>query len=316
MRSRSQAAWKAAPLPFEFHLALDTGDWLQALKLYQSHPYHCPPVDTFDLLKLMMQRTGVRIEDVKSRFSEKAKLASSLQRRIPDEVAWSQFWEALNNGDSKTISLALSGARVHGVTQQIGVAEACAVLLKSAGTNWKEDMIENVPFGTVTRNNLVTLALERQRWDVAVELLRNIRLTKADVSTLWPLMGSFPWQQALAIVSSCSKNAVPFDTVLPHLLNDGCDLAFLSEHLERAHVLGDVDVVAPLLSYAVKEEQWEYVARAMEHLADISSISEATHRAFRRMCELHTIKAVCERLKEAEVPLHLITIEVLEELKM
>ena len=70
MRSRSQAAWKAAPLPFEF-LALDTGDWLKAIKLYQSHPYHCPPVDTFDLLKLMMQQTGVRVEDVKARFSEK-----------------------------------------------------------------------------------------------------------------------------------------------------------------------------------------------------------------------------------------------------
>ncbi|CUG91109.1 Hypothetical protein, putative [Bodo saltans] len=316
LKAPSNAVWRAAPLPLEFHLALETGDWQKALRSYQSHPFHAPPVDTFDLLKLVMHSTGVRMEDVKSRFSEKVKLASSLQRRVLDEVEWAKFWEALNQGDSKVISQALAGAKVHGIAQQIGVAEACAVLIKSSGQQWKDDIVESVPFGTVTRNNLVTVALERQRWDVAVELLRNIRLSKADVSSLWPLIATFEWQHALLIVSNCVKSAVPFETVLPHLLDDGCDLSMLSEHLERASVLGDVDVVAPLLAHAAKTEQWDYVDRAMDHLADIGTISDATFRAFQRMCSLHGTGAVCRRLQESDIPLHSVTMDVLEQLNL
>lgn len=316
VKAPANASWRAAPLPLEFHLALETGDWQKALRAYQSHPFHAPPVDTFDLLKLVMHSTGVRMEDVKSRFSEKVKLASSLQRRVLDEVEWAKYWEALNQGDSRVISQALAGAKVHGVSQQIGVAEACAVLIKASGTQWKQDIVESVPFGTVTRNNLVTVALERQRWDVAVELLRNIRLSKADVSSLWPLIATFPWSHALLIVSNCVKSAVPFETVLPHLLEDGCDLSMLSEHLERASVLGDVDVVAPLLAHAAKTEQWDYVDRAMDHLSDIGTISDATFRAFQRMCTLHGTATVCRKLQEADIPLHYVTMDTLEQLHL
>lgn len=311
----SSSNWKASPLPFEFHLALDVGDWQKSLRCYAAHPFHCPPVDTYDLLKLVMHQTGVRMEDVKSRFSEKIKLSTSLQRKIPDEIEWEAFWEALNIGDSKTISAALTGARIHGVSQQIGVAEACAVLLKSSGKNWKQEIVESSPFGTVTRNNIVTLALEQQRWDVAVDLLRHIRLSKSDVASLWPLVATFPWQQALLMVSNCAKSAVPFGTVIPHLLDDGCGLGMLSEHMEQACVLGDIDVVAPLLAHAVKTENWEYVERAMDHLSDIGTITEASLKTFQHMCSLHGTAKVCQKLTESEVALHSVTIEILEELK-
>lgn len=312
---RGGTAWKASPLPLEFHLALESAEWEKALRMYGSHPFHCPPVDTFDLLKLVMHATGVRVEDVKSRFSDKIKLVSTLQKRIPDEVEWGQFWEGLNNGESKVISQALAGAKILGVSQQIGVAEACAVLLKSSGATWKQQIVESVPFGTVTRNNLVTVALERARWDVAVELLRNIRLSKQDVSSLWPLMSAFPWQHALLMVSNCVKSSVPFHMVITHLLEDGCELGMLSQHLEAAGVLGDVDVVAPLLAYAVTNGCWSYVERGMEHLCDIGTVSAAALAAFHRMCQLHGTNVVCKKLTEMGTPLHFVSIEVLERMR-
>ena len=149
MRTRVKV-WRATPLPFEFQLALDTGEWEKALSLYLRHPYHAPPTDTFDLLKLIMHRTGARVEDIKQRISDKIKLAVSLQKQVPEEVEWGTYWDALNRGDSKTISMALSGAKISGVTNQIGVAEACAVLLKSCGKNWRNELVDRAPFGTAT----------------------------------------------------------------------------------------------------------------------------------------------------------------------
>ncbi|KAG8343730.1 hypothetical protein TRVL_05443 [Trypanosoma vivax] len=315
-RQPAEKVWKAVPLPQQFHTSLETGDWMKALHVYQRHPYHAPPVDTFDLLKAVMHATGVGVDDVKSRFNEKIRLSAILQRKAPDEVEWAVFWEALNNGDSKTISAALMGARLSSVSQQVATAEACAVLLKFAGNNWEEKLVESFPFATVTRCNLVHVALAQKRWDVAVELLRTVRVTRSDVVTLWPLIKELDWEKALMLISACPKNSVPFDLALTHILRGGCSLQQLSEHLENARVLGDVDVVAPLLSHAVEVGDWDYVGRGMEHLVDIGQITQPAREVFDHMLKIHGAEKVCKRLLENRIPLHRITVEMLESLKL
>lgn len=315
MRSSRDKIWKAVPLPHTFHAALESGDWLRALHLYQRHPYHTPPADTFDLLKVIMHYTGVGVDDVRARFNEKVRLSAILQKKAPEEVEWSLFWEALNNGDSKTISAAISGAHVNSAAQHIAVAEACAVLLKSSGEHWEERLVDGVPFATVTRSNLVHVALSEQRWDVAMELLRNVRLTRSDMTTLWPLMKQFSWEKVLGMISACPKVSVPYQQALPHILRGGCSLQILSEHLEQARVLGDADVVAPLLEYAVDTEDWGYVERCVGHLVDIGQITAAARDAFLHLCKLHGEKRVCRRLLEHHVQLSDITIKDLESLK-
>ncbi|EKG05572.1 hypothetical protein TCSYLVIO_003347 [Trypanosoma cruzi] len=312
----SDKVWKAVPLPQPFHTALETGDWVKALHVYQRHSYHAPPVDTFDLLKAVMHATGVRVDDVKSRFNEKIRLSAILQKKTPDEVEWSVFWEALNKGDSKTISAALMGARLSSITQQITTAEACAVLLKSAGEDWEAKLVDNFPFATVTRCNLVHVALAQKRWDVAVELLRNVRINRSDVMTLWPLIEELDWEKVLLLISACPKNSVPFDLALRHILRGGCSLQYLAEHLENARVLGDADVVAPLLAHAVEIGDWDFVARGMEHLVDIGQITQPAREVFEHMGKIHGMETVCARLEEHRIPLHHVTVENLESLRL
>ncbi|CAG9578555.1 conserved hypothetical protein [Leishmania major strain Friedlin] len=307
--------WKAAPLPQAFHAALESGNWLRALQLYQRHPYHTPPADTFDLLKAIMHYTGVGIEDVKVRFNEKMRLSASLQRRKSEEVEWSLFWEALNKGDGKMISEALSGASVSGATQQIGMAEACAVLLKGAGKEWHTRIVDDLPFSTVTRCSLLHAALAEKRPDVAAEMLSHARVTRSDLSSLWPLMAKCTWEEVLRMISACPKNAVPYNQALPFILKQGCSLQTLSEHLEHARVLGDADVVAPLLAYAVEMEDWPYVERCVGHLVDIGKITPSAREAFGHLCKLHGPKRVCHRLMEHHVELSSMTIEDLESLR-
>lgn len=317
MKGRSiEKVWKAAPLPLTFHSALEAGDWLRALHVYQRHPYHAPPADTCDLLKSIMHATGIGVDDVKNRFNEKIRLSAIMQRKAPEEVEWGVFWDALNRGDGKTISAAFTGAHVPSPSQQIAVAESCAVLLKSAGEEWEEKLVERTPFATVTRSNLVHIALSQQRWDVAVEMLRHVRLTRADVTTLWPLMAQFTWKEVLQMISACPKNSVPYDKVLPFILRDGCSLQTLSEHLEQARVLGDVDVVAPLLTYAVDAEDWDYVDRGVAHLVDIGQVTPAAQQAFTHLCKLQGHKKVCKALREHRIDLSRLTIERLELLRL
>ncbi|KAG5472538.1 hypothetical protein LSCM1_03940 [Leishmania martiniquensis] len=307
--------WKAAPLPQSFHASLEAGNWLRALQIYQRHPYHTPPADTFDLLKAVMHFTGVGVEDIKARFNEKLRLSASLQRRKFEEVEWSLFWEALNKGDGKMISAALMGASVSGASQQIGMAEACAVLLKGAGPEWHTRLVDDLPFSTVTRCNLLHAALAEKRPDVAAEMLSHARVVRADLNSLWPLMSQCTWEEVLRMISACPKNAVPYNKVLPFILKDGCSLQTLSEHLEHARVLGDADVVAPLLAYAVEMGNWSYVERCVDHLVDIGKITPSARDAFGHLCKLHGPKRVCQRLLEHHVSLCDMTIEDLESLR-
>lgn len=316
MKSRArERVWKAAPLPPTFHAALESGNWLRALHIYQRHPYHTPPADTFDLLKAVMHYTGVGVEDVKARFNEKVRLSASLQRTQPEEVEWSVFWDALNRGDGLTISAGLAGARVTLPPSQVGMAEACAVLLKNAGADWEEKLVDSVPFATVTRANLLHVALMQKRPDVATEMLRNARVTRAELQLLWPLIAQCTWEEVLEMISACPKISVPYNKALPFILKEGCSLQRLSEHLEQARVLSDAEVVAPLLAYAVDCGDWAYVSRCVGHLVDIGKITASARDAFDHLCKLHSPKKVCRRLREHHIELSDMTIEDLESLK-
>ncbi|CCW68162.1 unnamed protein product [Phytomonas sp. Hart1] len=317
MKSRGiDKVWRAAPLPQTFQTALESGDWVRALHIYQRHPYHAPPSDTYDLLKSIMHATGIGVEDVKSRFNEKITLSAIFQRKTPEEVEWGAYWEALNNGDGKIISAALSGASVSAPAQQIAIAEACAVLLKAAGKDWEKKLVDSTPFATVTRSNLAQVSLMRQRSDVAVDILRHTRFTRADVSVIWPLMSQFGWKEVLQMISACPKNSVPYDQVLPFILKSGCSLQTLSEHLEQARVLSDVDVVAPLIAYAIETQNWDYIDRGMEHLVDIGQVAAAARDAFTHLCKLHGHAKVCKALQDHNLELSKLTIKRLELLRL
>lgn len=313
----NQKNWRAAPLPFEFHLALDNNKWEDALKAYQLHPYHTAPADTYDLLKQIMYNTKAQVEVVKQRFNAKIKLAVNMQKRAPEEVEWATFWKALNEGDSKTISMALCGAKIVGVSQQIGVAEACAALLKSSNKTWHHDLVGQMPYSTVTKSNLVMTCLMRQRWDLACEMMRISKLTRPEVGMMWPVVEQqFSWAQGLTLLASCSKTAVPWERALPFILNSGCPLDVLSQHLEQLRVLGNVEVVRPLLQNAVDRENWDFVVKCVEHLCDIGTITPAAHRAFRHLCSQKSVGRVCDVLQKRGIPFHHLTVELLEEIKI
>lgn len=316
LKRAPERVWRAVPLPQAFHTALESGDWRKALQLYERHPYHTPPIDTFDLLRSIMHATGVGVADVKRRFNEKIRLSEALQKKTTEEVEWGAFWHALNNGDGKTISAAIKGASINGTGPQIAMAEACAVLLKSAGEDWEERLIESVPFGTTTRSNLVQVALKEGRWDVAIEMLRTVLLPKAEMKALWPVMAQFSWEQVLGMISACPKYAVPYDSAIPFILNSGCSLQRLSEHLEQGGVLSDVDVVGPLLTYAESRKDWDYVNRCIDHLQEIGHLTPAVAGTYRQLTKLHSTEKVCKALRAHRVRLSDMTIENLEALKL
>ncbi|KAK7195357.1 hypothetical protein NESM_000462400 [Novymonas esmeraldas] len=311
-----ERVWKAAPLPQAFTAALESGNWLRALQMYQRHPYHTPPADTFDLLKAIMYYTGVGIEDVKERFNEKMRITSIAQRRRVDEVEWSVFWEAVDRGDGKTICDAISGSVCALQGAQIGVAELCAVLLKGAGEDWQTQLVDDMPFSTVSRHNLIHAALTQRRPDVATEMLSHFRISRSEAAVLWPLMSKCTWEEVLGMISMCPKASVPYNAALPFILRSGCSLQRLSEHLEQARVLGDSEVVAPLLGYAVETEDWSYVERCVGHLVDIGKITASARDAFSNLCRLHGPKRVCLRLLEHQVELSSMTMKDLESLRL
>lgn len=310
---KGMRAWRAVPLPFDFHASLDDGDWQKALSFYHAHPFHSPPVDTFDMLKSIINATSVKAEHIKRRFGDKVRISLSLQKRQAEEVDWELFWTALNNGDSKTISMALAGARIGGVSSQVGVAEACAVLLRCSGKKWKQELVDSSPYGTVSKSNIVGASLGLGRWDIACEILSHTKVTKQDMVGLWSSVASLQWEQSLRVISMCPKYAVPYEEFIGHLLTNGCDLVTLSEFLESAKVLGDPSVVAPLLKEASRVENWPFALRCMEHLVDIGSVSVMAHKTFLHLCEKHTIKKVVGTLDDKGIPLQALTIEVLEE---
>ena len=308
--------WKPVPLPLDFQLALEAGNWAKALTIYQGHPYTAPPLDTFELMKLLFYKTPLAAASVKSRFEQKVKVHMALKQRAPEQVEWGTFWESLNKGDSRVVSMALSGARVSGLSNQCGIAEACAVLLRTEGKEWRENLVENLPFATVTANNLVSTTLVRGRWDLSLEILDHVRLSRSDVANLWPTVSCFNWAVALSFVTSVPKAAVPFERAIPSMLANGCDLMVLAEHMERSRVLSDVNVVAPLLEHAVKvDKNYDFAERCMQHLVDIDSISHAAMSFFNQLCETHTTPVVFEVLTKAGVPFHSVTVEVLESLR-
>jgi hypothetical protein len=316
-RASNSKNWRAAPLPFDFHLSLDNNKWETALKVYQLHPYHTAPADTYDLLKQIMYNTKAQVDVIKQRFQAKIKLAVNMQKRAPEEVDWATFWTALNAGDSKTISMALCGAKLNGVSVQIGVAETCAALLKASNTAWYRELVSDMPYSTVTKSNLVMTCMTRQRWDLGCELLRMAKLTRPEVASMWSVVEkNFSWVQGLLVMAHCTKSSVPYGTALPVILDGGCPLELLSQHLEHFKALGNCDVVAPLLDYAVKQKNWEFVAKGVEHLCDIGVVTQAAHRAFKHLCAQKSIESVCLLLKARKIPLHHITVELLEEIKL
>jgi hypothetical protein len=316
MNASKIRTWKPVPLPLDFQLALESGNWAKALKVYQGHPYSAPPLDTFELLKVLFYRTPLSFATVRQRFEAKVKINLAMKQRAPEQIEWGVFWEALNRGDSRVVSMSLSGARVTGLANQCGVAEACAVLLRTEGRDWRENLVETMPFSTVTANNLVSTTFVRGRWDLALEILDHVRLSRSDVANLWPTVACFHWAVALAFVTAVPRHAVPFDATIPTLLHNGCSLAVLAEHMERSKALNDVSVVAPLLAYAVQtEKDYGFAERCMQHLVDIDAISHAAMAFFGQLCETYTTPVVFDALGKAGVPLHSLTVENLEALR-
>ena len=118
-----------------------------------------------------------------------------------------------------------------------------------------------------------------------------------------------------AFTVSCNRSSIDFETVIPELLNSGCDFMTLAESLERKGINMDLSVVGPLLDFAADAKQWDYVDKAMHHLADIDAVSEAAHRVWKHFIEKHGHEAVIGKVKASNIPLSKISVEVLEELR-
>jgi hypothetical protein len=315
MQRAMHKLWKPVPLPLPFHLSLEAGNWQDALSHYSAHPYHAPPLDTYELLKTLLYNTPVSADTVRQRFEAKMRVNLLKKKRTAEPVEWSSYWEAINKGDSRTISMALSGAKVGGVNAQIGVAEACAVLLMSQGRDWRALLIDEMPFATVSTHNLITASTDVGRWDLAVELMRHVRPAKGDIANFWPMVEKLQWEAGLVFLSALPKNSVAYDRVLPPLLEKGCSLPLLSSHLERMKVLSDLGVLQTLLEHAIRVEDWVYLDRCVDHLVDIGAVALPTSRVFHHLTAKHTPAAVARLLARSGVLITKMTIEHLEDLR-
>jgi len=305
--------WKPAALPLDFHLALDKADWVTALRAYQRHPYNAPPLDTYDLLKTILFKTGTRLDGVRQRFDAKVRLAVTMQRRSAELVEWHVFWEALNRGDSKNISMALAGAKVQSISQQIGVAEACAVLLHSQGRKWHETIVDEAPFATVTPNNLVTIAATLGRWDLGLEMMQHLRIGRGDALSLWQTQYSREsWEIGLAYLAVAPAKALPHAHIVPALLEKGCDLQMLAMRLEAKKCLTNLSALAPLVDAALAQGDWDFVRRCVDHLVDIGRIAPRAHSMLLHLCAKHGDEEVFAKLRDARIPVTDLTVELLE----
>jgi len=295
-------------------LALDRGDWMEALGFYHQHQFHAPPIDTFELLKIILHKTGVKIDEIRHRFESKVKLTAHLEKRAPEPVEWATFWMALNDGDSRTIATALTGARILGIQNQTGVAEGCAVLIHCLSSEWRTKIVDSTVYGTVTKNNLISVALENNRWDIALEILQHARIGRGEIVNFWPQVNSLSWEVALHFLCRSPKGTLPFDVVIPKLLSRGCPLKLLAEILESVKSLNDVNAVVHLAEHAMNVGDVEFVKRCVEHLSDLGYISSSTLDVFAQLCSRMSPEVVIEKFRAAQLPLHKMSVEILERL--
>lgn len=327
MRRIASKTWRPLPLPLTFHNALDTGHWTDALSIYNANSSHVPVMDTYELLRAILINTSLSVGAVKHRFESRMKAQQATKRRPPEEIEWNTFWEALNNGDSRTISMSLSGARVVGVDSQMRIAEACAVLLHHRKENWYETLVDNVPFATVTANNLVAIAIREKRPDVALEMLPHLKLSRSDAVTLWPTVKTLGWQTALEFFfGGCRPFAADF---VDDLLGLGADITIIAEMLERAKLLQDKRLVSKLIiNVATRDSDpskyhkkaslstEEFVKRCFEHLGDLDCIPEATLRAVLHKMDAVGCKALVQTLVAENVQPHELTMVKLEAMRL
>jgi hypothetical protein len=305
--------WKPAAMPLNFHLSLDKGEWAEALKVYRMHGYQAPPTDTYDLLKTIVYKTGLKLDAVRQRFEAKVRLNVLAQKRAPELIEWHVYWEALNRGDSRNISMALAGARVVSIPQQIGVAEACAVLLQAQGKKWHETIVDEAPFATVTANNLLTISMSLGRWDIALEMLPHLRITKGDALNLWKSQFSRrSWMVGLSFLTLAPAKVVPHAEMVPALLEKGCSLQLLAERLEAKKSLTDLAALKPLVEAALAEGDWDFTRRCVDHMVDIGRISPRAHSVLMHLCAKYSDEKVFKKLHEANIPITDVTVELLE----
>ena len=303
-------------LPLAFHVSIDKGDWATALKEYFAHPYNAPTTDTYDLLKTILYKTNISLEPIRHRFEAKVRMNVLAQRRQAEAVEWHVFWEALNRGDSKGISMALVGAKVQSVAQQIGVAEACAVLLHAQGKKWHEKIVDEAPFATVTSNNLVSIAASLGRWDLGLEMLPHLKLNRGDAVSLWHAQyARFSWEIGLAYLTLAPAKLVPHGHIVPSLLERGCGLQLLAERLESKRSLTNLAALTPLIDAALKTEDWAFTRRCVDHLVDIGKIAARAHSVLLHLCAKHGDDVVFRRLREMQISLPALTVELLESVR-
>eukprot|EP00760_Papus_ankaliazontas_P030063 PhM_4_TR4595/c0_g2_i1/m.54754 len=298
------------PLPSEFYNALEKNDWLTALKLYETHPWKAPPVDSYDLLKLLMQETRVSSEELMLRFHDRMKHKVKQEKAKVDEVEWVPFWGFIRDEESELAVAALSAVRLNSVYVQGCIISACRRLIETVGF----EAVAMMPYSYVSKANLLSAALEHNQVDIALDIMEVAKLTRRDASTIWPLVGQRDWLFALRFISLCPRASLDATTVLPQILAAGCNMKTLCLYLERTGGIHDRAVVNVLVTHAAKTKDWQFVLDGVGHLQDIDSITPQTHRAFGAMVKMHGVEKVTKALLECGVRFSDMNLQTLEAL--
>ena len=311
------------PLSPKFYTMLDSNNWIGALEVYAEHPWRAPPADTYELLKLIMNQTGIRAEDLCSRFEGRMKHKLRQKRNAHEEVEWVRFWELIRDGE---ITEAMRGlvmgnssaskgdaseviypARKHDKTNLVLL---CGKFLEDVGI----ETVTRMPYSFVSRANIVSAALECGRLELAIRMLEYTKLTKRECATIWPLVGQFSWVGGLKFIEASPRSSIDTSVALPSLLEKGCPMHILVVYLEFTGGLRDRIVVNTLLEHAVRKSDWEFVRQGIAHLEDIDALSPQAHRCFTQHVELRGMEAICLAVMRAGLRFSDLTVQRIEKL--
>jgi len=309
---RLAAHWMPRPLAPEFYALLDKNDWRGALEVYTNHPWKAPPVDTYELLKLMMSEAELPAEEMCYRFEDRMRYKVREPKERPGEVEWGKFWEYISKDEVHLAGAALAGAQVNKVFTQGAVIFTCQKLLQAVGM----DTLQGMPYSYVSKSNIISAALEVEQFDLVMDMMDHTRLTRSDAKTIWPLVSRYDWATALRFIVKCPRHALEAETVVPQMLQRGCDLETLCLYMEQTGGIHDKAVVNVLVAHAVSVENWPFVVKATAHLEDIDAITPQAHRCFAAMVDLHGVAAVAKELLAKGFKFSDMSVEVLERLSV
>ena len=278
---------------------------MEALRVYCAHPWRAPPADTYELLKLIMRETKISSADLSVQFRAQVKKVQSTQMKT--EMPWEEFWDTVGKGEILSASKALSTSKSITGAEKTNFVILCGKLLEAVGL----DGLKKMPFAYVTKTNIITAALEKDHFPLAIHMLELCSIQRKDAEAIWPIVAKYSWQQGLQFIQHFKKSSITKDFLLC-LLEKGTPLMLIVSYLEYNGGLNQKAIIDALIEHAISIKDYEFVKKGIAHLEDIDLIAPQVHKAFLHHAELYTLEKVCDGVMRNNCKFSELTVEKIE----